>query len=124
MQIVQTSASYVDQSRTESVGKAGSALLRVSGLVSLSEAATVSDAAEDSGNELRIVGQAEAEEELVLVAEVDVHARIKRVAMLEELRRCSEVTEESRRGWVRVEVEQSNRVGVQPPRGENVQYRA
>ena len=67
------------------------ALLRVGGLVALLETAAVRYAAENAGNKLRIVLQTEPEEQLVLVVEVDVHAGIKGVGVLEEFRRIGVV---------------------------------
>ena len=69
------------------MGVSQCALLRESSLVALLETAAISYAAENSGNELGIVHVAEAVEQLVLFAEVDVHPSIKRVAVLIQLGR-------------------------------------
>src|SRR5262249_29146875 len=86
MQIVQTCANHVDEAGTEGVGVAKSALLSVGRLVPLSEAAAVGYTAEDTWDELRIVGQTKTEENLILVAEVDVHSCVEGIAVLKQLR--------------------------------------
>ena len=93
VKIIQARADHVNQSRRKRVRVAERALLRVRGLIALLEAAAVGDAAENAGNELRVVHQAEPEEQLVLVVEVDIHAGIEGVAMLKQLRRIGEVGE-------------------------------
>ena len=44
-------------------------------------------------SELRIIGQAKAEEELVLVVEVDIHSSVKCVSVLEQFWRSRKVAE-------------------------------
>ena len=56
------------------------ALLREGCLVALLETAAVRDSSENSRNELRIVDIAEAEEDLILSAQVEVEPRVERVA--------------------------------------------
>ena len=105
VEVVQAGAHDVDQGRREGVGIAQRALLSVGGLIALLETAAVGHAAEDTGNELRIVDQAEAEEQLVLVVEVEVHAGIEGVAMFKQLRRSGEVGEERAVGRGRIEIQ-------------------
>ncbi len=81
------------------MGPGQGALLRVRGLVALLEAATVSYATENSGDELGIVHQAEAVEQLVLGAEVQVQPGIERVAALIQLGRVSEIRKETAAAW-------------------------
>src|SRR5262249_38840956 len=94
VEIVQARANLVDEGGREGGGVAEGALLGDGRLRPLLEAAAVGDAAKDAGNELRVVDQAEAVEQLVLFVEVDVHARVERVAVFEQLGRSSEVGEE------------------------------
>ena len=93
VEIVQARTEDVDQGRGERMGITERALLGVGGLVALLETPTVGDSAENARNELRVVHQAEAEEQLVLVVEIEVHAGVKSVAVLKKLRRIGEVRE-------------------------------
>ena len=53
------------------------------------ETATISHAPENSGNELRIVHVAEAIEDLILVAQVEVQPGVKSVAVFADSRRVA-----------------------------------
>ena len=97
------------------MGVSQCALLRQRGLVALLETAAVSYATENSGDELGIVHVAEAVEQLVLFAEVDVHPGIKRVAALIQFGRVSVIRKESAAvGWQGIEIKQRNGVRIQP----------
>ena len=63
------------------MGPSQRALLRQCGLIALLETSAVRNAPEDAGNELRVVHQAEAVEELILVAEIEVQPAVKSVAV-------------------------------------------
>ncbi len=76
------------------VGKG--ALLRESGLAALLERSAISDAAKDSGNELRIILVAEAVEELIFVVDVEINASIEGVAVFVQLGRIRVVRDEIR----------------------------
>ncbi len=77
-------------------------LLRVGGLRTLLETAAVRYAAEDAGNKLRIIDQAEPVEQLVFLIEIGVHSRVKRVAMFKQFWRISEILRDAcaRRLWI------------------------
>ncbi len=98
------------------------ALLRERSLVALLETAAISYATENSGDELGIVHIAEAIEQLVLFAEVEVHPGIKRVAALIQLGRVSVIRKESAvvRGQG-IEVKQLNGVRIQPAERQLIQ---
>ena len=63
------------------MGVSESTLLCESSLNSLLERSPICDSAEDPRNELRIIDVTEAEERLVLLAEVDIHSGVKRIAV-------------------------------------------
>src|SRR6266481_5548745 len=86
VEVVQASAGNVYQRGRKSMGIAKRALLRICRLRTLLETTAVGDTAENAGNELGVVHKAETEKETVLLAKVDVHPRVKRVAMFIELR--------------------------------------
>ncbi len=73
------------------MGPRQGALLCKGGLVALLEPAAVRDSSENSRNELRIVDIAEAEEYLILSAQVEIEPRVERVAVLTQLRRIGVV---------------------------------
>ena len=62
-------------------------LLCEGGLVALLEPTAVRDSSENTRDELRIVDIAEAEENLILAAQVEVEPRVERVSVLTQLRR-------------------------------------
>ncbi len=69
------------------MGPGQCALLRQRRLRTFLEAAAVGHAPENAGNELRVVDEAEAVEDLILVAEVEVQPGVKSVAVLADRRR-------------------------------------
>ena len=66
-------------------------LLGQSRLRTLEEPPAVRHSAENAGNENGIIYQTEAEECLVLLAEIDIHSRIECVTGLIQLRRIREI---------------------------------
>ena len=68
------------------MGIAEGALLRIRRLRSLLEAAAVRNPTKDAWNKLGVVDKTKAVKQSVLLAKVDVHPRVKRVAMFIELR--------------------------------------
>ena len=102
------------------MGVTQSALLRVSSLGALLETATVRDATEDARNKLRIVSQAEAVEELILFVEIEVHTRIKRIAMFEKVRRIGKVSEKRAIRRSRIKVQEFDGIGIEPAGGNEV----
>src|SRR5262249_25592961 len=104
MEGIETGASHVDEVRIKRVSVAESALLCIGGLVAVLETAAIRDPTKNSGNKLRIVYVTEPEKHLVLRAldlrsskarielllvEIQVHAGVKRVAMLEQFWRVA-----------------------------------
>ena len=67
MQVVEAGTHLVDQRRRKCVGVTQGALLGIGGLRTLLESAAVRHAAEDARDELRIVHEAEPEEEIILL---------------------------------------------------------
>src|SRR2546430_2394743 len=86
VQVIQAGAGNVDQSGRKRMRKAKRTLLGIRCLRTLLETAAVGDTAENTGNELGIVDKTKAVKQRVLLAKVDVHPRVKRVAMFIELR--------------------------------------
>src|ERR1700676_904724 len=124
MQIIQAGTEFINQVRGKCVRVTESALLGYRGLSALLEATAVRYATENARNELRIVDETESEEQLVLFIEIDVHSSIEGVAMLEKMRRISEIGEKganriARR--LRIQIQKGDCIGVQPIRGNYVQ---
>ena len=69
------------------MGPCQRALLPQGRLASFLEPSAVRDSAENAGNELRIIDQAEAEEGLILLTEVRVHAYIEGLAIFLQIGR-------------------------------------
>ena len=84
----------VDQVRAKSVRVANSALFRDGGLIAVLKTAAVGNSSENARDELRIISEAEAEEELVLLIEVNVHASVEGVAVFEQLRGSGVISEQ------------------------------
>src|SRR5579862_435993 len=101
---------------------AESALLRVGGLCALLETTAVSQTAENARDKLRVVHVAEAEEQCILLAEVEVQTRVKCVAVFIEFGRIGEIRENLRIGWEWIEIQQFDGVRVQTPGRKLVQY--
>ena len=80
----ESGAYLVDGVGREYMGVAGDCLVRLGGLKALVERAAIRDTSEDAGNEDRIIGVAEADEDLVLLLRVEVAADVELVAMLEQ----------------------------------------
>ena len=95
VQVVQPGARNVNHGRRKHVGPGQCALLRQGGLRTLLETAAIRHAPENAGNELRVVHIAEAVEDLVLVAEVEVQSGIKGVAVFADRRRSCRMLEDS-----------------------------
>ena len=91
VKVVQACPRNVNHGRREYMRPSQGALLRQSSLRTFLETTAIGHAPEDAGNELRIVHVAEAVENLVLVAEVEVHPGVKSVAIFADRRRSSEV---------------------------------
>ena len=91
VEVVQARARYVDHGRREYVRPGQCALLRQRGLRTFLETAAVGYAPENSGDELRIVHIAEAVEDLILVAQVEVQPGVKGVAVFADRRRSREI---------------------------------
>src|SRR4051812_14184326 len=89
-------------------------LISKGGLRPLKESATVCHTSEDTRNELRIIHKAEPEECRVLLAKIEVQAGVEGVAILSQNRRISEILEEARAVWLRVQVEQLDGIWIQP----------
>src|ERR1700686_1829197 len=102
------------------MGVAQLALLRVCGLQALLETATIGHAPENAGDELRVVVQAESEEELILIIEIDIQPGVERAAMFKQFWRIGEIREKVAVGGWRIELQQTDGIGVQPIAGENV----
>ena len=94
VKVVQARARYVNHGRRENVGPRQSTLFSQSGLSSFLETTAIGYAPENSGDELRIVHIAEAVEDLVLIAQVEVQAGVKSVAVFADRRRMPEVGRE------------------------------
>src|SRR5215475_39750 len=88
------------------------ALLGVSSLSSLLETSAVRHATEDAGDELRIISKAESVEELILLVDVPIQARIKRILVFEQLWRSSKVGRDRRACRRRIEIQKCNCVGI------------
>ncbi len=103
------------------MGPGQGALLRQCGLRTFLETAAVSHAPEDAGDELRVVHIAEAVEDLVLVAEVEVHPGVKGVAIFADRRRSGEVGRyaAARRGGI--QIQQLDGICIQTPGRQDVQ---
>ena len=91
VQVIESGTGYVHQSRRKYMGVGQSALLRNRCLRALLESAAIGDSSENAGNKLRIVLVAEAVEQLVLFAEVEVESGIERIAMFIQFGRIGEV---------------------------------
>ena len=96
------------------MGPSQCALLREGGLVALLETAAVGHATENAGNELRVVHEAEAVEQLVLVAEVEVHPGVKGVAVFaEQFRGIGEIGKSDPLVGDGIEIQQLDGVRIQ-----------
>ena len=91
VKVVQSCARHINHGRREDVGPSQCALLRQCGLRTFLETTAIGHAPENSGNELWIVHIAEAIEDLVLVAQVEIQSGIKCVAVFADRRRSREV---------------------------------
>ena len=80
----------------------------------LLESATVRDTGEQAGDELGIVHVAEPEEDLILIANVGIHADVKGIAMFIELWRSRVIREERTGGRERVKIHEVDGIGIQP----------
>src|SRR5580704_6733 len=93
VKVIEPRTNFINQSRRKRVCVANRSLLSDRGLISLLETAAIRYAAENAGNKLRIIHQAEAEEKLVLLVEVDVHPGIEGIAVFIQLWGITEVIE-------------------------------
>src|SRR5579885_3063862 len=123
MQVVQAGSRDVDQRRAKRMRIAQGALLRIGRLIALLESAAIRNTRKNSRNELRVIRQTESEEKLVFVAEIHVHARIKGISMLEELRRYRIVAEKRSRCRIRIQIQQFDGVRIQSSCRKNVKAR-
>src|ERR1700757_5403014 len=82
MEVVEPNASHVHHGGREDMGVSQCTLLRQRCLNTLLEGATIRDTTEDAGDELRVIHVAEAEEHLIRLAKVHVHAGIEGIPML------------------------------------------
>ena len=80
MQIVETYACHVNGRRIECMCPAQYGLLRIGSLRTLLETTAIRNAAKDARDELRVIHIAEAEEELIVLAEIGIHASVKGVS--------------------------------------------
>ena len=74
-----------------------------------------------SWDELRVVDIAEAEEHLVLLAEIDVEPRVEGVACSYSPLLLAKLLEHSSGGWIREQIQQFDRVRVQSPGRQVIQ---
>ena len=73
------------------MGPAQGTLLRICGLIPLLETAAVGDTTEDGGNKLWVIHIAESVEQRILLAEIDVHSRVKGITLLPRGRSIGEI---------------------------------
>ena len=90
-------------------------------LDTLLESSAVGNTAEKSWDELRVVDIAEAEEHLVLLAEIDVEPRVEGVAMLVQSVAAGKIVGDSSGAWIRKQIQQFDRVRVQSPGRQVIQ---
>src|SRR5271169_531542 len=91
-------------------------LLSNRGLIALLESAAIRYTGEEAGDELWVVHVAEPEENLILVANIGIHADIKSVAMFIELWRSRVICEQRTGGRERVKFHEGDGVRIQPSR--------
>ena len=95
---------------------AESALLSNGGLISLLESAPVGHTGEQAGYELRVVHVAKPKEDLILVADIRIHANVKGIAMLIQFWRSGIICEQRIGGWEWVKIQQLDGIGIQASR--------
>src|SRR5450432_4246954 len=103
------------------MGPGQCALLCQRGLISLLETAAIGYSTEYSGNELRIIHQAEAVEELVLVAEVKIHPGVEGATVFLDGWRTRKVGFKRPVARPGIEIQQLDRVGIQAARRDDIQ---
>ncbi len=101
------------------MGESRHTLNRLCGLDALVKGAAVGDAAEDARNVLRIIGIAEAQEDLILLAGVVVATHVKCVLVFEQMGAAGVGSQPGVRK--RIETEQFDAVGIDPPAGDLIQ---
>src|SRR5262245_5185549 len=105
-------SSNIDRSGRKGMSPRQNALLSESSLITLLETATVGHAAENAGNELRIVDQAEPKEQRVPLVEIDVQSAVKAVAIFFEFRRIREIGKQLAIGWKRIQIEELDGIRI------------
>jgi hypothetical protein len=121
MQVIQPAPCHVDRCRSEGVCPHQRTLLRQSRLIAFEERSAIGYAAKDRGDELRIIGKAEAIEKLIFLAEIDVEASVKRLAVFLQVGRIMKIVQKGAVvGGIWIQQQQSCRVGVDTVGRNNV----
>ena len=96
------------------------ALLSKGRLIAQLETAAIGHATKNAWNELRVIDQTEPEEELILFVEIEVHTRIKGIAMFEKVGRIGKVSKKRAIRWSRIKVQEFDGIGIQPAGGNEI----